>query len=220
MFVRVVRGPVADRESARTALQRCVERLSPESSGWLGTTAGVTEDGQLLALESFESEEAAHRTLDPGGGGQWSTQNDLFTGNVIVRDSKAVLVIPLNGDLEDATFVRILEGRYRDPERARALMTVDLPAWATFAPHLLGGLVVDHAEGAYTTALYYTSEDAAREAEFNKPPGNVEEVMKQIGALNAGMPTLFTLRQPWLLQHYPSLHACDTPNTLVDRDPA
>ena len=64
MFVQVIQGQVADAEQAHAALDRWAEELAPNAAGWLGTTAGVTDDGQLIMLARFESEAAARRNSE------------------------------------------------------------------------------------------------------------------------------------------------------------
>ena len=59
MFVQVIQGQVADAEQARAAFDQWARDLAPGATGWLGSTAGVTEDGRFIALARFESEEAA-----------------------------------------------------------------------------------------------------------------------------------------------------------------
>ena len=59
MFVQVIQGQVADAGKLKAALDRWIQELAPGSIGWLGTTAGVTEDGRFIELARFESEDAA-----------------------------------------------------------------------------------------------------------------------------------------------------------------
>ena len=56
MFVQVITGKTSQPAQVRAALDRWVEQLAPGATGWLGSTAGVTEDGRLVALARFESE--------------------------------------------------------------------------------------------------------------------------------------------------------------------
>jgi hypothetical protein len=49
MFVQVIQGQVSDAGQARAALDRWVQELAPGATGWLGSTAGVTEDGRFIA---------------------------------------------------------------------------------------------------------------------------------------------------------------------------
>ncbi len=64
MFVQVIQGQVSDSEQVRAAFDRWVRDLAPGAAGWLGSTAGVTEDGRFVALVRFASEEEARRNSD------------------------------------------------------------------------------------------------------------------------------------------------------------
>src|SRR6266508_1488720 len=142
MFVQVIQGQVSDAGQARAALDRWVQELAPGAPGWLGSTAGVTEDGRFIALARFESEEAAKRNSDRPG--------------------------------------------------------QDLSEWSAFRPDNIGGVGVGHAGGAYTMALYFTSEEAAREGERKEPPPELKAQMDEMAALSVGVPEFFDLKQPWL----------------------
>jgi hypothetical protein len=121
VFVQVIKGQVDDAAKVRAAMDRWVQELAPGASGWLGSTAGVTEDGRLVALFRFESEEAARRNSQRPEQDQWWTQTaTLFSGEPAFKDSSDVMV-DLIGDPDDAGFVQVIQGRVSDPERAREL---------------------------------------------------------------------------------------------------
>ena len=63
-FVQVIQGQVSDAAKVRAHLDKWNKELAPGADGWLGSTAGVTEDGRVVALVRFESEEAARRNSD------------------------------------------------------------------------------------------------------------------------------------------------------------
>jgi hypothetical protein len=198
MFVQVIQGQVSDAGQVRAALERWVEKLAPGASGWLGSTAGVTEDGRLVALARFESEEAARRNSDrPEQDEWWAETSKLFTGEVTFRDSRNV-DIDVNGDPDDAGFVQVIQGRGSDPDRARELIGQDSSKWAAFRPDIIGSVGVEHDGGAYTMALYFTSEEAAREGERKEPPPELKAQMEEMDALTVGVPEFFDLKQPWL----------------------
>jgi hypothetical protein len=71
LFVEVIQGQTADAARLRAALDRWAEDLAPEAIGWLGSTAGVTEDGRFIALARFESEAAARRNSDRPEQDRW-----------------------------------------------------------------------------------------------------------------------------------------------------
>jgi hypothetical protein len=198
MFVQVIQGQVSDAGQARAALDRWVQELAPGATGWLGSTAGVTEDGRFIALARFESEEAAQRNSDRPEQDKWWTQTSkLFTGEATFRDSSDVTVDHI-GEPDDAGFVQVIQGRGSDPDRARELMAQDSSEWAAFRPDIIGSVGVGHDGGAYTMALYFTSEEAAREGERKEPPPELKAQMEEMGRLNVGEPEFFDLKQPWL----------------------
>ena len=198
MFVQVIRGKVSDPEQVHAALDLWSERLAAGAPGWLGSTAGVTGDGRFVGLARFESEEAARRNSDRPEQGQWWMQTSrLFTGEVIFRDSSDVTA-DVNGDPDTAGFVQVMQGRGSDPERARELMAQNPDDWAAFRPDVIGRVVAGHEGGAYTMAMYFTSEEAAREGERKEPPPQLRAQMEEMGKLSAGEPEFLDLRQPWL----------------------
>ena len=198
MFVQVIQGQVADAEQLRAAMDRWAQELAPGATDWLGTTAGVTEDGRFIALARFQSQEAARRNSDrPEQDQWWAETSKLFTGQATFKDSSDVTV-DLTGDPDAAGFVQVIQGRGSDPDRARELMGQDSSEWAAFRPEILGSLAVSHEGGAYTMAVYFTSEAEAREGERKQPPPELQAQMEEMAALGVGEPEFFDLKQPWL----------------------
>ena len=198
MFVQVISGRVEDADGARAALDRWARELAPGATGWLGSTAGVTEDGRFIALARFESEEAARRNSQrPEQDRWWAETSQLFSGEASFRDSSDVTV-DVAGDPDQAGFVQVMQGRGTDPDRARELMAQDSDRWADFRPDVIGSVAVGHEGGAYTMAMYFTSEAEAREGERKEPPPELKAQMEEMAALNMGEPEFFDLKQPWL----------------------
>jgi hypothetical protein len=198
VFVQVIQGQVADAGTARAAVDRWARELAPGATGWLGSTAGVTEDGRFIALARFESEEAARRNSDRPEQDQWWTETArLFTGEATFKDSTDVTV-DVTGEPDDAGFVQVIQGRGSDPERARELMAQDSSEWAAFRPEIIASVAVGHEGGAYTMAIYFTSEEAAREGERKEPPPELKAQMDEMAAISLGEPEFFDLKQPWL----------------------
>src|SRR6202045_503095 len=198
MFVQVIRGQVSDPEQMHAALDRWSEQLAAGAPGWLGSTAGVTEEGRFVALARFESEDAARRNSDRPEQGQWWMEiSKLFTGEGTFRDSSDVTA-DVNGDPDTAGFVQVMQGRGSDPERTRELMAQNPDDWAAFRPDVIGSVAVGHEGGAYTMAMYFTSEEAAREGERTEPPPQLKAQMEEMNQLSVGEPEFLDLRQPWL----------------------
>jgi hypothetical protein len=198
MFVQVIQGKVSDAAKVRAQLEKWVAEVSPGAEGWLGSTAGVSEDGQAVALARFESEEAARRNSDrPEQGSWWQEMAALFTDEPEFHDSTSVEV-DTQGDPSDAGFVQVMQGRSSDPERARELMANDPTDWQALRPDILGTMSIEHDGDGWTMAIYFTSEEAAREGEQKEPPPEMAETMKQMEELTVGEPVFFDLKDPWL----------------------
>jgi hypothetical protein len=198
MFVQVIRGKVADPEQVHAAMERWMRDLAPGASGWLGSTAGVTEDGRLVAIARFESAEAARRNSDrPEQDAWWSEVSKAFTGEVTFADSEDVDV-DIVGDPDAAGFVQVMEGRTTDARRVRELMDSSRDQMRAFRPDILGSLDVLHDDGRFTMAVYFTSEQAAREGERKEPPPEVARVMEEMNSLGAGEMEFLDLEHPWL----------------------
>jgi len=198
MFVQVIRGEVSDPEELHSALDRWAEQVAPGAVGWLGSTAGVTDDGRFVALARFESQEAARRNSDRPEQTQWWMETaKLFTGDVTFRDSSDITA-DMSADPDTAGFVQVMQGRGSDPERAKELMTQSPDEWAAFRPDVIGSVAVGHEGGAYTMVLYFTSEQAAREGERKEPPPQLKAQMEEMDKLSVGQPEFFDIRRPWL----------------------
>lgn len=198
MFVQVMRGEVSEPEQVHSALDQWAEQLAPGAAGWLGSTAGVTDDGRFVALARFESEEAARRNNDrPEQTQWWMETSKLFTGDVTFRDSSDITA-DVTGDPDRAGFVQVMQGKGSDPERAKELMAQNPDEWAAFRPDVIGSVAAGHEGGAYTMAMYFTSEQAAREGERKEPPPQLKAQMEEMGKLTVGDPEFFDIRHPWL----------------------
>lgn len=198
MFVQVIEGRVSDSSRVRAQLDKWVADVAPGATGWLGTTSGVTEDGRLVALARFESEQAAQSNSDrPEQTAWWQETAALFEGEPAFHNSTSVEV-DTPGDPSKAAFVQVMQGRSTDPDRARELMANDPTDWAAYRPDILGTLSIGHDGDAWTMAIYFASEEAAREGERKDPPPELEEMMREMEALTVGEPVFHDLRDPWL----------------------
>jgi hypothetical protein len=196
MFVQVIQGRVSDGDAVHALMDDWVRDLSPGATGWLGSTTGVTDDGMMVALARFESEEAARANSDrPEQGAWWERMAALFTSEPEFRDSTAVEV-ETHGDPDAAGFVQVMQGRTSDPERTRKLMADDSTDWETFRPDVLGTVSVEHADGEWTMAIYFTSEADARAGEQKEPPAEMQEIMDELDSLAVGETRFYDLRAP------------------------
>ncbi len=197
MFVQVIQGQVTDAEQARAAFDRWMEELAPEATGWLGTTAGVTEDGRLIALARFDSADAARRNSESAAQDKWWHEfSSVLSGEATFHDTEDVM-LDVHSEPDSAGFVQVMQGRGSNPERASELMAADPEEWSAFRPDLIASVGAMYDDGGYTMAMYFTSEADARAGEQKEPPEKLKAQMDELNSLAAGPPEFFDLKQPW-----------------------
>src|SRR5207249_1644337 len=93
MFVQVIQGSVSDAEQVHQQFDKWMRELAPGATGWLGSTAGVTEEGSLVAFVRFDSEEHARQNSSrPEQDSWWSETSKLFPSGARFLDTSEVTV--------------------------------------------------------------------------------------------------------------------------------
>ena len=198
MFVQMFTGKVTDAAAARRLLEGWPAGPGQGATGWLGSTAGITDDGQLVVLARFESQDAALANSErPEQGVWWESLAANFDSEASFFESSDVDA-DIVGDPDAAGFVQVMRGRVSDPSRARELSGDNQDAWAAFRPEILGTLTLSHDAGEYVMAIYFTTEADAREGERKEPPAELTAQMEAMGGMLAGEVTYLDLRDPWL----------------------
>ena len=197
MFVQVIQGKVRDKDEVRAQLDRWVSDLAPRSIGWLGTTAGVADDGTFVALARFESEAAADKNSSlPEQGEWWDAMAATFDGEpTFLNSTECDLDTP--GDPSRAGFVQVMRGKVSDPQRLRELLGVTPDALAAARPDILGRLWCLHDAGEWTMAIWFTSEAEAREGEQKEMPPELAERFAEVQTLG-DEPSFIDLTDPWM----------------------
>src|SRR5580765_6070075 len=137
MFAQIIRAKISDPDAVRPVVDRWMTELGPTATGWLGSTSGVTEDGQLFVLVRFESQEAARANSDkPEQGEWWAEMEKLLDGEATFQDSDDVR-LETSGDPDTAGFVQVMLGQVSDPVRAQQLMA-EQPDMRALRPDILG----------------------------------------------------------------------------------
>ncbi|HEY5878574.1 MAG TPA: hypothetical protein VIU11_06680 [Nakamurella sp.] len=197
MFVQIIRGKVSDPSAIDGTFNRWSKELAPGAKGWLGTTGGVTDDGQLFIMVRFESEAAARANSErPAQDQFWSETSAQFDGEAAFQDSTDVTVDEV-GDLDSAGFVQVMTGQVSDPDRAKQIMA-DQPDTRALRPEILGSVTVGHEDGKWTMVIYFKSEAEAREGEAKEAPPEMRKAMEQMAAISVGQPEFLDLKAPWL----------------------
>ncbi len=105
----------------------------------------------------------------------------------------------LRGNPDEAGFVQVMQGQQGpNAKRAVELMSEHADEWAAFRPEVIGSLSMGHSDDTWTTALYFTSEAAAREGERKEPPPELKAQMEEMSKLSVGPPEFFDLKDPWM----------------------
>ena len=199
MFVQVIQGKVSDPAGMRAHMDTWVSTVGRGVEGWLGSTAGVTDDGTSVAVVRFESEEVARRNSErPEQGEWWSTMASYYDGEPTFHDC-TIVDVDTYGDPDQAGFVQVMQGNVSDPGKARDLMAGDPTDWPSFRPDILGTLWASTEGGDWTMAIYFTSEAEAREGEQKEPPAEAAALMEELNSLGTGEPSYLDLRDPWLV---------------------
>ena len=199
MFVQVIQGKVKDEGGLRKQLDRWINELKPGAEGYLGSTGGITPDGQYIQMARFENEEAARKNSDRPEQGKWWSETEQYLDDVRFTDCTEVRTF-LGGGSDDAGFVQIMQGGIKPGAKDKALamydeMLVDMP---TRRPDVIGMLSTFKGD-TYTDALYFTSEKEAREGEKKmNEDSEAQEEMAKFEEIAAGPPAFFDLPEPIL----------------------
>lgn len=197
MFVQAIRGRVNDPKAMRERLERWKQELGPGATGWLGATAGATEDGTHVSIVRFESEAAARANSERPEQGEWFAESSkLFDGEPTFYNCPDAQPF-MGGGSDDAGFVQVMIYKPSDVERVREL-NKEFEQFADVRPDLIGGTFAVATDGAVIEVAYFTSEAEAREGEKRDLPeearASFEEWLKAAGDIE-----YLDLRDPILL---------------------
>lgn len=196
MFVQIISGRVDDIDAAKAGLEQWRRDLEPGATGWLGGTYGVTDDGVLVAVVRFGSEQDARRNSQrPEQGAWWDQMSRHFTGEISFHDCSDVSVL-VDGGSDNAGFVQIIQGRVRDRDRAHALFERSSSLISTYRPDVLGATIAIDELGYLTETVAFASEEQARLAEKQEMPAEVKALIdEQMSLLEDAQ--FLDLHHPW-----------------------
>jgi len=197
MFIQIIQGRVIDADELHRAMDRWVSELAPGATGWVGSTGGVTDDGQFIASARFESEAAARANSDRPEQGMWWSQTEKSLSDVTFHDCTDVTLIN-GGGSDQAGFVQVMQTTDSDVARLKEMNEQMAPQMAQMRPDVLGMTACVHEDGKGTTAIvYFTSEAEARKGEAEPPPPEAQAQMADFDQA-LGQVTYLDLRDPWL----------------------
>jgi hypothetical protein len=196
MFIQVIQGRCNDAERLKAQMDRWDSDLRGGASGWLGTTAGVTDDGTFVAVARFESRELADQNSGrPEQDAWWRETEACFDGDVTFRDYDDAIEW-LGGGSDDAGFVQVMQGRVGDADGFRKFSQQPMEGLSQMRPEIIGGTVAIADDGDFTQTIYFTSEAEAREGEKKEMPEDVQRELEQAMGEMKDL-TYLDLRDPW-----------------------
>jgi quinol monooxygenase YgiN len=198
MFVQVIQGKARDAAGLRKQWERWQQELKPAATGYLGSTGGVTANGEFILLARFESEEAARANSDSAEQTAWWEETSQYLEDPLFHDCTLVDLINEGGS-DDAGFVQVIQGKVTDVEKAREMDRATQSQMREMRPDVIGGIVAWHPQnGRFTNAIYFTSEAEARakEKESSSSP-EFQQYMKEFEAISDGEPKFLDISDPW-----------------------
>lgn len=166
MFVQVIQGKAKDPAGVRKQFERWNEEVRPGVPGFVGSTAGVSDDGEFIAFVRFESEDAARTNSDrPEQDAWWRETEQYLDGPARFYDTSDADLIQ-GGGSNDAGFVQVIQGTVKDRPSYEQTMREWEPQMKERRRDVIGG-VVAWQDNDFTQVMYFRSEAEAREGERN-----------------------------------------------------
>lgn len=200
MFVQIIQGKTSDPAGLRSLADRWVDELGPDAPGWLGTTMGVTPDGDFVGVVRFATAEDAARNSDrPEQGAWWEEFSKHLDGEATFSNATTADTW-LAGGSDDAGFVQVIQSQMRDRETVlRGMEGMASASAEDFGrSDLIGGVYALHDDDdGLTQVAYFTSEAAARQGESQPMSEESQAAMEEFMAAVSDT-TYFDLSDPWL----------------------
>jgi hypothetical protein len=192
MFIQVIQAPVQDKEGARRLAERWDDELAPDATGWLGSTFGFTDDGQVIGVVRFTDRAAAAANSDrPEQAAWWAEFEGCLSGPATFHDTEDVTVM-LDGGSDDAGFVQVIQGKVTDAGELRSVMEMNDDV-RRLRPDIIGATLAIDDDGTFTETVAFTSEAAARTGENGEMPPEIASLWDEA----ASEVSFYDLRSPW-----------------------
>lgn len=195
MFVQVIEAKTSDPAGVMEQGERWQRDLRPGATGYLGVTAGVTDDGRSVVIARFEDEAAARaNAARPEQTAWFEEMTKLFDGEPTFAESSDVTEW-MGGGSDDAGFVQVMKSTGVDRAKVEAMDAAFEP-FADQRPDLLGGLRIWTGADSCIDVAYFTSEEEARAGEKAEMPDELKDLMGQMESM--GSTEYLDLRDPQL----------------------
>ena len=200
MFIRVIQGRATNPPGIRRDLGRWQRLLAADADGWLGSTAGITEDGWSITVVRFASEAQARRNSERPEQREWWRDASQHLARLVVHDASKIHTYDRKGGAAEVGFVQVIQGHSDDLDRMASLGRDQEKLLGQEAPHILGVTVAEHTDrpGDFTQIVYFTSEQDARRFDPGPPAEADESAQEGRRSLMTNLRS-FDLRDPQLL---------------------
>lgn len=178
-FVQMIRGPLGDRDAALQLMERWERDLRSDAPGYLGSTAGVTSDGQFVLVARFEDDEAAARNAGRPQQNEWWNEFEATLGGPATFFESSDVDPSMGGGSDDAGFVQIMIGT-GEREEVRAAIGEAEDVLRSERPDILGGFTAWSGDRFFDVA-YFTSEAEARAGENKELSEEGRAVFERFG---------------------------------------
>jgi hypothetical protein len=199
MFVQVVRARAKDQAGLRKMWEKAQDELTPGAIGYMGSTGGIADDGTMVSVVRFESQDAARRNSERPEQTAWFNELQQYVdGEVTFKDCTDVEVLGRGGS-DDAGFVQVIQARATDRERLEQVNRAFDAQMSSVRPDLIGGLIAWHPDGTgwFTSVNYFTSESEARENESKEMPPEIKAQAEEWMSLMEDVEYI-DLHAPWM----------------------
>ena len=144
--------------------------LHPGAIGFLGATAGVTDDGRFIVMVRFDRRSARANSERPEQGTWWA-ETEKCLDRVSFQESTDIVTM-LGGGSDDAGFVQVMRGRVTDPAKLAELQggIAECEAVLRVRPEMLGEIMAIHSDGTYTDAVYFRRSRSPSTRPRRSPP--------------------------------------------------
>lgn len=195
MFVQVIEGRTSDPAGVIEHGERWQRDLRPGAVGYLGLTAGVTDDGRSVAIVRFEDEAAARANAARPEQTAWFEEMvKLYDGEPTFAESSDVTEW-MGGGSDEAGFVQVMKSTGVDRAQVEKMDAAFEP-FAGQRPDLLGGVRIWTSADSCIDVAYFTSEAEARQGEKAEMPDELNAIMGEMQSM--GETEYLDLREPQL----------------------
>lgn len=194
MFIQEFHGKVRDAELWKRQLEEWNDQLRPGATGFLGSTSGLTPDGQMVSVVRFESEQAAHANSERPEQQEWYERTKAaFDGEITFHDCSDVDLYR-EGASNAAGFVQVMEGHARDERAMREMEEQFGDDMSRVRPDILGTITGWESDGRFVTIAYFTSEAEARKNE--KAMADDPRFQEYMQQMDMDEMTFYDLKEP------------------------